>query len=120
MADRQLPREFAGPLTFTELSRALESLEGEYVNVRVTAGVNARGIVDVFGVLASSRTRDAGCLRLRVGDAGHLRLDDEEIDGITMTTMDGNDYFQIVIRLGGTTVAIADPEIQGLALLAGS
>jgi hypothetical protein len=118
--DRRLPSEFTGDLTFGDLAGVLESLAGEDVSVRISSGASASGIIEVFGTLTRSRSPEMGHLQLLVGDAGYLRLDEREIARITMATMDGNDYFQIVIEVGGATVAIADRELQGLAVFEGS
>jgi hypothetical protein len=114
--DRRLPREFTGELTFGDLAGVLESLVGEDVSVRITSGASSSGILEVFGTLARSPGPEMSRLQVLVGDAGYLRLHEGEIGRITMATMDGNDYFQIVIEVGGATVAIADRELQGLAV----
>jgi hypothetical protein len=110
-----LPCEFTGTLTFAELSQALHAIVGEEVSVRIELGADARVVAEIVGVLAPPPQSNGPSLVLQIGDSAYLHLSEQEIAHITMVTREGNFYFRIAIELRGATVAIADPELQGLA-----
>jgi hypothetical protein len=112
---RTLPLEFVGEVGFGTLIDVLGSLAGEEISVNVTSRAGSVGVVDVFGLLAEGRGLRDGSYLFTIGEAAWVRLDEREIARSTLATRDGNFYFRIAIELsGGTIVALADRELQGL------
>jgi hypothetical protein len=114
--DRSLPKEYWGSLDLPGVIAALDSLVGEVVCVNVGSAERSPSRLDVMGTLRRLSPATPGAV-FAIGDAGYLSLDGRDFKSASLSTLDGNDYFQLTIELSHATLLIGDVELVGLTLV---
>jgi hypothetical protein len=112
---RSLPHEYRGSLDFPGVIATLDSLVGEVVCVNVGSTQDSLSRVDVVGALRRLNSRAPGAV-FAIGDAGFVSLAADDFTSADLSTLEGNFYFTLTIRLRHATVLIGDVELVGLVL----
>jgi hypothetical protein len=112
-----LPREVSRrPLSFTELIRTLRHLDGSTVILSFApflGGGRGPTLSVVGSIRPAPSVGDGEIHQFWIGEpenlnGGHLRLTESSFRTAPLTTLDGNDYFIVHIRLDAAEIQIQD------------
>jgi len=109
---RELPKEYRGPLDFAELIATLESLAGEVVCIPLGTTPEGRSYLEIVGVLERLKTQSPDAV-FSVGGTAYLALDETNVVGAKLSTLEGNFYFIITVELREATILIGDHALLG-------
>jgi hypothetical protein len=111
----ELPTDCHRSLDFRETVATLRLLEGEVVVLFISGGPGQM----TADAIASSRIQAKGALRhydyggwaegFAIGDSARVLLYEPDFVDAALTTLDGNAFYSVVIRLVGAAFSIGNP-----------
>ena len=108
-----LPLEFDGSLTYDELVRTLDALEGTDVALVTAEPGSHPPTLELAGPLQRRRTALPATACFSIGSNPGLRLAEAEFESERLRTFEGAEFFGIELHLAGPDLWLGHPDLVG-------